>query len=285
LPFPYTFPFVFDDCDKRSSETGSGTEAIAVGPFASDSGIGIDSPDLSAEITPADVGAGIEALALAVDVPVGETGLGAEAPSVQASLTETDSGAGSETPGITASIPISEAGAGSEAEQVVGSIPIAESGAGSESEQLSVSLTIPDSGLGDENVTTPGTILIVEESKGAEFAWRMKPSSPMIDALALPHVLAIRVTDEASIADKKVQGGSLPRRKLVGKHGRVLEIEGWTDNQADVDALEALLDGVRRTFYHPNGDSFGVLVTGFQPSRTVDQYNRRLYRLAVAEAN
>jgi hypothetical protein len=87
------------------------------------------------------------------------------------------------------------------------------------------------------------------------------------------------------MSDKKVQGGSLPRRRMVGKPGRVVEITGWSDSQTEIDALDALRDGVRRTFYHPSGDSFGVLITGFEPSRTVNEYNRRSYRLGLVEAN
>jgi hypothetical protein len=72
---------------------------------------------------------------------------------------------------------------------------------------------------------------------------------------------------------------------MVGKPGRTVEVEGWSDSQAEIDALDALRDGVRHTFYHPSGDSFGILVTGFEPSATVDEYNCRTYRLSLAEAN
>jgi hypothetical protein len=107
----------------------------------------------------------------------------------------------------------------------------------------------------------------------------------MVDDLALPHVLSIRISDPAAMSDKKVQGGSLPRRTMMGKPGRIVEVEGWSDSQTEIDVLDALRDGVRRIFYHPSGDSFGVLVTGFDPGRTVDQYNRRAYRLSLVEAN
>ncbi|MGB9022994.1 MAG: hypothetical protein WCC94_06105 [Candidatus Bathyarchaeia archaeon] len=83
--------------------------------------------------------------------------------------------------------------------------------------------------------------------------------------------------------DKKLQGGLLPRRKMVGKLGRVVEIVGWSDSQSEIDALEALVDGTARTFYHPSGDSFAVLVTGFNPDQSVDEYDRRAYRLSLVE--
>lgn len=72
---------------------------------------------------------------------------------------------------------------------------------------------------------------------------------------------------------------------MVSKLGRTVDVQGWSDSQTEIDALDGLRDGVRRTFYHPSGDSFSVLVTGFEPSRSVDECNRRTYRLSLAEAN
>jgi hypothetical protein len=218
---------------------------------------------------------------------VSETGAGVDIIGMQALPTIADAGAGAETaPQVTASLTLSDSGLGAESEGIAASVPITETTVGVDLPTIAYDLGIvTDSGLGAENVATPGTLTVIEEGKGAEFAWRIKPSSPMIDALVLPHVLSIRISDPATMSDKKVQGGSLPRRTMMGKPGRIVEVEGWSDSRAEIDALEALCDGVRRTFYHPNGDSFGVLVTGFQPSRTVDQHNRRTYRLALAEAN
>lgn len=75
----------------------------------------------------------------------------------------------------------------------------------------------------------------------------------------------------------------MPRRKLIGKPWRVVEIVGWSNSQSEIDTLEALLDGTARTFYHPSGDSFAVLVTGFNPDQSVDEYDRRAYRLSLVE--
>lgn len=69
---------------------------------------------------------------------------------------------------------------------------------------------------------------------------------------------------------------SLPKRSLLAKAGRVVEVEGWTDEETDMVTMKSLQDGTRRTFIHPSGGSFAALVTGFNPSRTVDEYNRRL---------
>lgn len=123
---------------------------------------------------------------------------------------------------------------------------------------------------------------ILEEGLGAEFAWRLKDSI-LIDTFAPPHVISIRIRDEADMDTRLIQGGSLPKQKMLGKPGRVVEIEGWTKDQDDIDDMEALMDGTARTFLHPSGDSFAVLVTDFDPASSVDEYNRRIYRLTLKE--
>ena len=271
------------------SDVGVGTEsnvAIDSGPVATDEGVGAEAVTTSAEMTITDTGAGAESPTVNASVPSSDSGLGAETPSIQNQLTETDAGIGSESSGISASITVTESGAGADTRSVEYSIPVSDSAVGSDLvSPPSAAMTVADSGLGLENVTTPGTLMVTDEGKGAEFAWRIKPSSPMIDVLALPHVLSIKISDPATMSDKKVQGGVLPRRKMVGKPGRTVDVQGWSDSQTEIDAFDALRDGLRHTFYHPSGDSFGVLVTEFEPSRSVDEYNRRAYRLSLVEAN
>jgi hypothetical protein len=105
----------------------------------------------------------------------------------------------------------------------------------------------------------------------------------MIDAFSLPHVLLVRVLDEAAVSDKKILEGELPKRMMVGKPGRVVEIEGWSNSQSDFDAMEALVDGTVRTFYHPDGDSFAAIVTGFNESKDATSYDQRGYRITLME--
>jgi hypothetical protein len=178
-------------------------------------------------------------------------------------------------------INVSDTGAGADTvASIVASVPIAETGAGAEALSLAVEVSVSESGAGVENAGVG--IDVHEVGMGAEFAWHQK-GSVLIDALAIPHVLSIRVLDDATFVDKKLQGGLLPYRKMVGKPGRVVEIVGWSDSQSEIDVLEALVDGTARTFYHPSGDSFAVLVTGFNPDQSVDEYDRRAYRLSLVE--
>ena len=92
------------------------------------------------------------------------------------------------------------------------------------------------------------------------------------------------MTDDGTINEKIIQGGALPVRELIGRRGRVVEIEGWTTSQTDIDSIEALVDGRLHTFIHPSGDSFAVLVTRFEPDRQADEYGERAYRLTLLEA-
>jgi hypothetical protein len=47
--------------------------------------------------------------------------------------------------------------------------------------------------------------------------------------------------------------------------------------------MEALVDGTVRTFYHPDGDSFAVIVTGFNESKDATSYDQRGYRITLME--
>jgi hypothetical protein len=124
-------------------------------------------------------------------------------------------------------------------------------------------------------------VTVTDEGKGAEFAWRLKGQA-LIDEYALPNVQSIRILDTPAMTDKKIMR-SLPKRSLFAKHGRVVDLQGWTDSQIEVDALEALADGVRRMFLHPSGDSFAVRVKTVAPKTPVEKVGRRIYRLLLNE--
>ena len=286
-----------------ASDLGAGVDSLTSLEilFAiSDSGGFIDAAALAAAIPVSDSATGAETdLILTISFSITDAGSGAEVETTISSFTVTDVGANVDAASIAAAIPASDSLTGTEILSFIASIPATDSGSGVDAQITGASFTLADSGgLSSELVTVPGYPFITdsgvmvevfskqfdvfEEVLGAEFAWRQK-GSVLIDALELPHVLSIRVVDDARIVDKKLQGGLLPRRKMIGKPGRVVEIVGWSDSQSEIDALEALVDGTARTFYHPSGDSFAVLVTGFNPDQSVDEYDRRAYRLSLVE--
>jgi len=125
-------------------------------------------------------------------------------------------------------------------------------------------------------------IFVQDSAIAVDFAWRLKGSC-IIGSLELPHVLTIKITDEAVMTDKKMHPPALPKRKLQGKLGRAVEITGWTKSQTDIDNMRALHDGQIRLFIHPGGESFNVLVRDFNVDRDVDAYNRRGWRMTLAE--
>lgn len=159
--------------------------------------------------------------------------------------------------------------------------------------KLTDSLALSDEALGgpilfDEitlvDALVDGLIINVnDEIKLAEFAWHVKGPTT-VGAVELPHVLRIQIADDPTISDKKIQDGQKPKRKLIGKPGRVVNISGWSDDQAEIDAMEALKDGVAKVLLLPTGDSFVAFVTNFKPSRNADQYNRRTYAMTLKEA-
>jgi len=142
--------------------------------------------------------------------------------------------------------------------------------------------TVADVGSGGEVWGIPVCGWVVADSgKVAEFIWRLK-GHVFIGEYEPPNVLRISIRDQVALQDKAVMS-SLPRRSLLGRRGRIVQVDGWTDQNADIAIMRALQDGVTRTFIHPDGDSFAVRVSKFDPSRTVDEYDRRLYRLTFAE--
>jgi len=215
-----------------------------------------------------DGGAGSEETTFGI--PVQDSGMGADYWLVEASFTITDAGSGVDYWWAAQAF-----------------IDQSDSGVGVESSlSFEVSFTMTDAnGSVIEAIDAMLSPLIMYDSAiGVEFAWRLKGSC-LLDDFALPHVLMILIVDEAVMSDKKIHPPALPKRKLIGKPGRVVEIEGWTRSQTDVDDLRALDDGAAHIFIHPSGDTMKVLVRDFNVDRTADEYNRRRYQMSLAECS
>jgi hypothetical protein len=289
-----------------ASETGSGTEtASGVNSVSSaESGAGVDSATMANALGVTETGAGVDAASLSITFTISETGAGTEVPSlaVSVSISETGSGiestvtiqfqvssaetgVGTETSiSLAMTVTVAETGAGVDVASLVNSFTVTESGAASETASSIFYVTSQDQGVAVEALSFSFAVLAIEETLGAELVWRIKPAAPMIDDFAFPHVLAMRMVDVAQISDKKILQ-DLPKRKMVGKPGRAVEIEGWSDAQADFDAMEALADGTTRTFYHPSGDSFAVLVSAYNQADQADEYGHRRYDITLMETH
>lgn len=125
-------------------------------------------------------------------------------------------------------------------------------------------------------------ITVTEQGVGTEFAWRLKEHA-MLDDYDLPNVLKIQITDRVPVSRKPVMR-SKPRVSKIAKMGRIVSIDGWTDDEADVTTLRALKDGATHVFIHPSGDSFSVRVKSFNPDNKANEYGRRAYTLTLWEA-
>jgi hypothetical protein len=168
-----------------------------------------------------------------------------------------------------------------------GAISATDSAVGSESAFIGgiTEKTATDSAEGVESVSIVfQTILpVVQDSAiGVEFAWRLQGSC-LLDEFALPYVLTIHIVDEAVMTDKKIHPPALPKRRIIGKPGRTVEIQGWTKTQSDIEAMRAFMDGVSHLFIHPSGDMVKVLVKDFLPDQAADRYNRRGYQIMLME--
>ena len=282
------------------SAAGSDARSLQVSFTIAEAAAGSDLIALDVSFTINDLGSGAEATSLSVTMCFSETGTGADVVALSISFAITDSGAGADAQsltvyitaseflsgvdlvtGISAAFSITDIAAGADVATPVASLTVSDSGGlSSESWILVGQPLITETGLGFELVSKDFGIL--EEGIGADFAWRLKGYT-LIGAFQPPHVLSIRIRDEADMDTRLIQGGSLPKQKMLGKPGRVVEIEGWTKDQDDIDDMTALEDGTARTFIHRSGDSFAVLVTDFDPESRVDEYNRRIYRLTLKE--
>jgi hypothetical protein len=169
-----------------------------------------------------------------------------------------------------------------------GSVSATDSAVGSEAVAIdkAIGKTATDNAIGTDSTSVVKQIIlpVVQDSAiGVEFAWRLQGSC-LLDDFTLPHVLSIHIVDEAVIVDKKLHPPALPKRKLVGKPGRVLEIEGWTRSQTDIDAMDAFADGQPHIFIHPSGDTIQVLVRDFNADEAAERYTKRNYRMTLVES-
>lgn len=252
-----------------------------------DTGTGVES--VTIYITISETGAGVDVWTLAsATFAVADLGVGSEAGSavIGQYSTQYDNGYALDSISIAfGGISIADVGVGTEGDTISVSFGATDSGAGVDVFGITYSFTLFETGLSVEDVTVApvsGNIVISDFSFAADFAFHLQ-GYLRLDDFDLPHVQTLHITEQPEIEDLKIRGGSLPKRSIISKMGRVVAIEGWTDSQDDVDALGALKDGTIKVFLHPSGDSFAVLVSDVQVDNMVDDYGRRGYTLTLKE--
>lgn len=185
-----------------------------------------------AYLTLVDSAAGTDVPALAANVPSSDSGTASEAPTVLHTITLTDANiAITENSWIL--LPLTDSGAALEVLGVQANVPISDSGAGGDTWSLTMSVIVLDLGAGSEYATMLWTIIFTETGLLVDIAYRLQGIIE-IDDLGLPHVQRIHVSDPTLMSSKLVSG-ELPTRQFLGKTGRTVEIEGWTDSLATLD--------------------------------------------------
>ena len=76
---------------------------------------------------------------------------------------------------------------------------------------------------------------------------------------------------------------ALPYRKQLGKRGRSLRIQGWTDSFSTLEILRGYADGVKHLLILPTGDSMYVLLSDVRTPENVENYDRYDYEVDAVE--
>jgi hypothetical protein len=241
------------------------------GKSASDSGAGSETATLNENLTTiADNGTGSEAIVSISDgeiINAADSGAGVDAlGAIDDAVRASENGAASETPSLGDDIQLSDQGAGSDAVAAADQIPVSESGAGTDSILL----------------VTWEYYLLGDTGLGIDTAY-LAQGEISLDAAAMPHVLTISVDEPSVLQDLPVMD-TLPYRKQLGKSGRSLRIQGWTDSLSTLETLRGYNDGEKHLLVLPTGDSMSVHVTGVETPEDVENYDSYDYTLVAVEA-
>lgn len=181
----YQPPFqrqLYEMTRERIAPPASGGTPIS----GSDSGVGTDTADLTAQLPLAETGAGADAGTLTAALAGSDSSSGADTAALAAAASISDSSSGSDTGAMAGAIPGSDAAAGSDAgslkafpatadggtgadgSAVVASAAGSDTGSGSEASSLAAALSASDSGVGSETVTTGTPVSISDAATSTE---------------------------------------------------------------------------------------------------------------------
>jgi len=110
--------------------------------------------------------------------------------------------------------------------------------------------------------------------------------SVFIDTYELPHVQRVTISEPTLMVEKLVPG-ALPYRAYLGKMGRTIQIEGWTDStQILDDEIRSLTDDETKRLSLPLAGDVGTVscyVTDAQTPLTAEGYDVYPYTLTIVE--
>jgi hypothetical protein len=273
------------ECDLTAADAGQGSESVNVLTSAVlfyDSGSGTDLiSSLQCNFTASDSGSGAEQVALTAQLStVTDQGTGLDSV-VSISFTVTDSGVGAESSGLQCDLTVADNGSGVDSITALSaSFTVQDAGSGLEAFSLTASFTVSDSGVGTD--LWAYTVWVYDQGLAVDIAY-LTQGQISLDGVSLPHVLNISVDEPSILQDLNVMD-ALPYRRQIGKKGRSLKIQGWTDSLATLEALREYTDGQKHLLLLPTGDSMYVLISDVQTPEDVANYTRYDYMITAVEA-
>jgi hypothetical protein len=273
------------ECDLTAADAGYGSESVSVLTSAVlfyDSGSGTELvSSLQCNLTASDNGSGTDQAALTNQMSiVTDQGTGSDSV-VSISFTVTDFGVGAESWGLQCNFTVTDNGSGTDAITALSaSFTIQDAGSGIEIFSLTASFTVSDSGVGTD--LWAYTVWLYDQGLSIDIAY-LTEGIVSLDGVSLPHVQSIGVDEPSILQDLPVMD-ALPYRRQIGKKGRSLKIQGWTDSLATLEALREYPDGQKHLLLLPTGDSMYVLISGVQTPEDVANYTRYDYTITAVEA-
>jgi len=170
---------------------------------------------------------------------------------------------------------VTDSAAGSDAVTIGQTLTDAAAG----TDSVSIGIPVTDSAAGSETVTIG--LPITDSAKAIDVVYRVR-NETSLDGAELPHVSAINVEEPSVVQDLPVMD-ALPYRKQVGKEGRSVKIQGWTDSLTTLEILRGYADGEKHLFLLPTGDSMNVHVTDVRTPENVETYDRYDYEMDAVE--
>jgi len=218
-------------------------------------------------------------------ISVSDSGVGTEAVAVldidQISVSDAGEGVDSIV-SLVETVTISETGAATEAVAIREDLPVvADSGAGTEAVAVSESVPISDQGAGVETTTIVDNVTIHETGLGIDIVYHIQ-GELSLDEVSLPHVINVTIQEPSIIEDLAVME-ALPYRSQLGKEGRRLIIQGWTDSLSTLEILRGYGDGQKHLLLLPTGDSMSILVGDVRTPENVENYDRYDYAIDAIE--
>lgn len=246
-----------------------------------DAGAGTDSITIQGQPSLIDSGSGADAISIEGQASVSDQGQGQDSVLAQGNVAPSDQGQGIDSIEAKGYADISETGSGQESMTIEGRGQISDTGQGTDQVSAAAQVELQDQGAGIDGIAAGPLVEIHDEGIGIDIAYRVQ-GEISIDGVDLPHVLNISVEEPSIVQDLPVMD-ALPYRKQLGKRGRSLKIQGWTDSLSTLETLRAYADGDEHVLILPTGDGMKAHVIDVRTPEDVEKYHIYDYQMEALE--